>query len=209
MSEKRRFPRDLALSVFHELEPILAPVCEPGGPKEKPWMTVAGSLRRGRADVGDIEIVYAPTLGMVPDGLFSSPGNLFNHTLDELLERGVIAKRLTSTGKPMWGTQNKLATHVATGLPIDFFSTSVSLFFNYLVCRTGGKANNEQIATAAHLRGIAWRPYRGGFEVIDANLASTAFPEIAITSGKMLLARTEEDVFSLAGLPFLPPTQRL
>ena len=52
MSEGERIARVLALSMANEVIRILRPVCE--------RIETAGSLRRGKQDVGDIEIVCIP-----------------------------------------------------------------------------------------------------------------------------------------------------
>jgi DNA polymerase/3'-5' exonuclease PolX len=205
---KPRFPRSEALAVVRELLPFLLPSCEPGGPDGKPWLKVAGSLRRERVEVGDVEFVYVAAFGEVQDGLFFRQGNLFDAALEGLLARGVLAKRRNSQGSEMWGESNKLALHVASGVPIDFFATKTGRFFNYLVCRTGGKDNNTQIAMAAQNRGLKWHPYHGGFEVRNCDLARDLLGDATLYTGKLIPARTEEDVYALAGLPFLPPNKR-
>lgn len=53
----------------------------------------------------------------------------------------------------MWGEKNKLAVHVRTGIPVDFFAATEANWWNYLVCRTGGEQNN--IAIASHLSAAA------------------------------------------------------
>lgn len=209
MNAKPRFPRAEALAVVRELLPVLLPACAPGGPDGKPWLKVAGSLRRERADVGDIEFVYVAAFGDVPDGLFSHRGNLFDSALNGLLSRGILAKRRNTRGSEMWGDSNKLAVHVASGIPIDFFATTEGRFFNYLVCRTGGKENNTQIALAAQERGLKWHPFHGGFEVRNGDLARVILEDESLYTGKLIAARTEADVYRLAGLPFLPPNRRL
>ena len=49
---KIRYPRAQALSVVREVLPLFQPSTS--------RLVIAGSLRRGRHDVGDIEIVYIP-----------------------------------------------------------------------------------------------------------------------------------------------------
>ncbi|MDE2021280.1 MAG: hypothetical protein KGJ13_13170, partial [Patescibacteria group bacterium] len=82
----------------------------------------------------------------------------------------------------------------ASGIPVDFFSTAESSWFNYLVCRTGGADNNCQIALAANRKGWKWNPYGAGFT--DQH-------------GQMVPARQERDVFELVGLPYRDPWDRI
>ena len=46
MSDKPKIPREQALAVFYELKRELDPFCE--------RLELAGSLRRGKAEVGDV-----------------------------------------------------------------------------------------------------------------------------------------------------------
>lgn len=202
---KARFPADEAKAVAREILAVLKPACL------DPWLKVAGSLRRRKADVGDVEFVYVPAIGMVPDGLFQREGNLADEALNSLVLSGIIAPRLTIKGTAVWGQKNKLAVHLATGIPLDFFSTSVPCFWNYLVCRTGSKETNTALAMSAQERGLKWHPYSLGFEVINFAQATLALKDHGATlthQGQHIQARNEQDVFALAGLPYLEPHAR-
>ncbi len=63
----------------------------------------------------------------------------------------------------MWGEKNKLAVHVASGVPVDLFAATEANWFNYLVCRTGPGESNIAIASAAKAMGWQWHPYGTGF----------------------------------------------
>lgn len=207
MSDKPKFPAETAKAVVRELLPRLEPACATDA-EGKPWLRVAGSLRRRKATVGDIEFVYAPAFGPVKDGLFMKEGNLMDDTLERLVAEGVLAPRVLGNGSLAWGAKNKLALHVASGIPVDFFSTAAAAFWNYLVCRTGSKENNIAIAEAAKRRGLKWSPYEPGFRVADLDLATQSLGRDDLYSGRLLAAQSEEEVYSLAGLPYLPPHQR-
>lgn len=204
---KTRFPAEEAKAVVRELLPHLEPACAKDA-EGKPWLRVAGSLRRRKAEVGDIELVYCPAFGPVKEGLFTREGDLTEAVLEELCLKRVIEPRVNATGGIAWGKQNKLARHCASGIPIDFFSIQVPRFWNYLVCRTGSKETNMRIAQAAQARGLSWAPYHGGFTVEDLEKASAALNRTDISSGGLVLAKSEQDVFTLAGLPYLEPWQR-
>jgi DNA polymerase/3'-5' exonuclease PolX len=183
---KQKFPRSAAISVAREILAAITPFCE--------RIILAGSLRRRKQEVGDVEILYIPMFVVEPDGLFDKHTvNLADRALDKLLLSGVISKRLNSLGSETWGDKNKLARHVATGIPIDLFSTRISTWHNYLVCRTGSAENNMRIASAAKARGWKWNPYGPGFTDHHGNC-------VEVTS--------EHDVFHLSGLPYLEPWQR-
>ena len=118
MSHKQRCPAAIARNVADQLVAELTPRCE--------RIETAGSLRRGKADVGDIEILFVPRIGQVrvPDKLFTLCGSLADELLEKWLARGVITKRFNINGSAAWGTLNKLAVHVSSGIPLDLFATT-------------------------------------------------------------------------------------
>lgn len=189
--EKPKFPRALALEVVRELLPWLQPCCTE--------LRVAGSLRRERAMVGDVEFVFVPVLapGVAVDLLLPPP--LVAQTdarFEDLLARGVIEKRQNVNGSGMWGAKNKLARHRATGVPIDFFATTEAAFWNYLVCRTGGARTNVEICNAAIAKGWKWTPYDEGFSRPSG------------LGREVHAVRSEREVFEFVGLPYLEPRER-
>lgn len=203
---KTRFAIEEAVAVGVSLFGPLYPCCEEqeGGGY---YLQMAGSVRRKRREVGDLEIVCVPKIGELPDGLFTKPGSLVDACLDDMIGKGILAKRLNSLGQQSWGAKNKLAVHVETGLPVDFFMTTREAWFNYLVCRTGGAETNTLIATAAQRRGLKWHPYSTGFEVIDPGLAGKIL-QTDVRRGAMLPALSEEDVFRIAGIEYQAPWNR-
>jgi DNA polymerase/3'-5' exonuclease PolX len=149
--------------------------------------------------VGDIEICYVPKFFQEPKNLedLFKPGKLIN-LADELVDRwilkGVLAKRLKVDGTETWGEKNKLAVHVQSGIPIDFFSTTEKCWWNYLICRTGGKAMNTRISQVAQDLGWKWHPYQSGFEKTEG----TGWHHVT----------SEEDLFEFLRLEYLPPEKR-
>lgn len=192
ISNKPRFHRALALSVAKELCVALKPACS--------RLILAGSLRRGKHSVGDVEVIYIPHRGMhCPDGeIFPRMTNLADLAISGLLENGAICKRSSQKGTFAWGGKNKLAVHKATGIPVDLFTATEQNWWNYLVCRTGPADSNTRIAIAAQQRGWKWNPYGSGFSR-GGPLAGDR-EEHVITS--------EEEVFSFVGLPFAQPWER-
>lgn len=127
---------------------------------------ICGSIRRKKALVGDVEVLFVPKLMPVASGDFFAPPTLVPATdavLEKLLADGVLAKRQNVNGSEMWGALNKLAVHVPTGIPVDLFTATRENWWNYVVCRTGGAENNVAIASAAMRMGWKWNPYGAGF----------------------------------------------
>lgn len=186
---KPRFPRYAAISVARQLVEILTPVCE--------RIIIAGSLRRGKQWVGDVEILY---IGKIITR--SKPGDMFaqetvslaEQAIAEMVASSILTPRVNKIGGTCWGDQNKLAAHNATGIPVDLFQTSQSNWFNYLICRTGSAQHNIQIAARAKDRGWSWNPYGSGFT--------------HLITGKTHHVTSEESLFEFLDIPFLTPQER-
>jgi DNA polymerase/3'-5' exonuclease PolX len=161
---KPRYPAALALEVARELCAALKPHCEK--------LIVAGSLRRRKKDVGDLEILFLPKFEKLPllkqADLLSGPAeieylNLADAAIESLVQKAIILQRRNTLGSFTWGPKNKLARHTSTGIPVDLFTATEANWFNYLVCRTGSADNNVRIASAAQAKGWKWHPYDSGF----------------------------------------------
>jgi DNA polymerase/3'-5' exonuclease PolX len=190
-ADKPRFPRELALSLANQLVDRMEPLCQK--------ILICGSLRRHKAYVGDIEIVYIPTFSerQNPENLLPEliTVNRVDEFLAEALREGWLAKRHNIKGSESWGRQNKLARLTRSGIPVDFFATTEAAWPSYVVCRTGGAENNKAIAFAANERGWHWNMTRGVFSRRDNPLVT-----VEITS--------EQHVYEFVGLPFLEPWKR-
>ena len=188
--EKKRWPRAAALDVARELCAALKPNCL--------RLIVAGSLRRMKAAVGDVEILYIPRFEDRQFDMFTvAPVNLAEETISAWLGSGVLSKRASKTGSFAWGAKNKLAVHRG-GIPVDLFAATEDNWWNYLVCRTGPADSNTRICMAAQERGWKWNPYGAGFSR-GGPLAGEP-DHYAVTS--------EEDVFRFVGLPYAQPGDR-
>lgn len=186
VSGKRRWPRSEALEVARELCNRLKPFCE--------RLVVAGSLRRKKSDVGDVEILYIHRVEERQADLLSTEMvSLADEEIARMLAGGTLAKRPSKTGGTAWGEKNKLALH-RSGMPVDLFRTTPEAWANYLVCRTGPADSNMRIATEAQRRGYRWNPYGVGFT--------------RLSDGAVISIQTEEEVFAFVGLEYRPPDDR-
>lgn len=189
-SDRPKFPRAAAIAVAKELCDLVRPCVSDGRLK------VCGSLRRGKQWVGDVEIVFVPGCRQVQETFFEARDvDLVGELLDRLLQAGTIRQRLAVNGRlSSWGKENKHAVHVASGIPIDFFATSESNWWNTVVIRTGSKEMNLRLTTSAIARGLTLNAYGAGFTHLRTR------EKIPCTS--------EADVFKIAGVPYLEPWQR-
>ena len=190
---KRRVPLASARAEAAEARARLAPACE--------RVEVAGSIRRGRPDVGDVELVAVPRVTPGRPDLFGTPTEAIDelHALaTELLAAGVLAHRPDRNGRPAFG--EKLKRVVFRGdageLPLDLFAVTPPAQFGVIfTVRTGPGAFSTRLVTA--------RRYGGGmpegFRVRDG----------ALWDGERPVATPEEaDLFAALGLPWLPPERR-
>ncbi|MBN9691343.1 MAG: hypothetical protein J0M24_13990 [Verrucomicrobia bacterium] len=194
MSDKIRYSRADALAVARDLCEVLAYECEPD------LLKVCGSLRRRKESVGDVEIVYVPRVALIPEekDLLGSTGkfrqeNRVDVLLEQLLAAGHLAKRPNKLGRTSWGESNKLAVHVASGIPVDLFATTRRAWWGYVVCRTGSAETNTRIASQAQAKGWQWHPYDGHFTDV---------------LGRRHWIENERDAFALVGLPYREPWER-
>jgi len=189
---KIKHPRAKALEVARDLTVAFREHCLEGR------FIFAGSLRRGKAEVGDIELVYSPIVQMLPDpnDLLGNPvpTQMFDVQLEDWLRRGKLSKRVGEKGGTAWGPANKLAVHEASGIGIDFFQASERNFWTLLVCRTGSAESNTRICNAAIARGQKWNPYRGF--------------EDRLTGELLFVPDSEEALFAHVRLPYLQPKDR-
>lgn len=165
-------------------------------------LAYAGSLRRRKISVGDIEILFVPTIGANLLDLFAASN--IDAELEAMLAEGIIKKRPNIKGSEAWGPMNKLGIHVATGLPVDFFTTTEASWYGYLVCRTGGKLNNIAVAQAARDKGWQWNPYDGQL----TKLRRGRDEDGTIQPPEVHPIISEEDLYNFVGLPYQEPWHR-
>lgn len=171
---KQKYDRAIAIKAAKELCDALKPVTS--------RLVVAGSLRRRKLAVGDVEILYVPADGC-------------GAVIDEFLNRGVLVKRPNCRGHFAWGNLNKLAIHVGTGVPVDLFATCEENWWVSLVFRTGSLDMNLLLTRSALRRGRTLMAYGCGVQQLT--------PPWTITP-----ATSEQHVFDLCGVRYREPWQR-
>lgn len=186
--DNKRYPHAEALRVAQQLVEILSPFCE--------RIEIAGSLRRQKPDVGDIELLFVGKRATRKVDLLSTEeyDDCAEH-IDRLLKAGLLAKRPNKNGVFTWGAKNKLGIFTETGIPVDFFATDAGCWWNALVVRTGGRENNLLITTTAQKKGYSFEAYGSGFRTLCG-------------PGGYYQTRSERDVYEFLGLPYLEPKDR-
>ena len=197
---KRRIPLAEAEDLADELLTLLRPACE--------RIEVAGSIRRKKPAVGDIELVMIPKVELRPIGfnLFGEPTdhqrvNEVDQLCALMIEQGILERRLDRNGRPSWGERAKLARYRGVGL--DLFSCLPPAHFGVLfLIRTGSWLFSKRFVTGVYdvvpetgERG--WCP--SGMKFRDGVLWRNGIP---------IDCREEGDVFAAVGKPFVMPEQR-
>ena len=167
----------------------LEPFCE--------RVVVAGSGRRGKADVGDIDIVALPKP-------FERPGALggivhFTETHVWNMMCGALTNRPLQLVKHEFGMElMRLVFHSpsisAEGLQVDIYRARPETWGVILLVRTGSRGHNVKLCTLARSKGLKLSAAEG---VVDKD-----------GFGKVLASRTEEEIFAALGLAFVEPKDR-
>lgn len=159
-------------------------------------VSIAGSLRRKRPDVGDIELVAIPTIETVEDGMFDTRTvNRLFEWVDYLIEVGTLASH---PDDPKRGERYSKLLHPASGLQVDLFSTTVQSWGILYLIRTGPATYSRQFVTDLRRRGLHVGNatlHRGGLGCGEYVCEVVPTPE-------------ETDVYAAAGWPFVKPELR-
>ncbi len=146
-------------------------------------IVIAGSIRRQKPDVGDIELLCIPK--------YIAGVDMLDAKIQTMIYFDMLGYRLNKLGRKVYGPKNKLLVH-PSGIGVDIFSTDELCWPVALVVRTGGKITNQRIATAALRKGYRFHAYGLGF--------STPSGEI--------VCQSEREVFEAVGLRYLEPGER-
>ena len=160
-----------------ELLELLRPACS--------RIVVAGSIRRRKPDVGDIELLCIPVEGV----LLGTP---LDAALGRLISDGLLALRPNVKGSTTYGPMNKLLRHLPSGIPVDIFTADSRNWGMALVVRTGPAEFNIKMMARfqwLHMKGHAY----GG---------------VTLPNGNEKDCPDEEGVFRLLGWPYQEPEGR-
>lgn len=168
---------------------------------------IAGSIRRRKADVGDVEIVCVPKPRTLERDLFGQPvsGQFLyeiDDTVEQLLADGVLAKRLDAKGRSAWGMRYKRA--LFNGFPLDLFSVVEPAQWGVLLAiRTGPAEFSRRLVTPRFARADGMLPD-------DCRIQDGGLRRWSVETRREALIPTpeEEDLFRAIGQPWLPPEAR-
>lgn len=177
---KTKIPYEKALEIATRIKNLLAPACE--------RIEVAGSIRRKRPTVGDIEIVCIAATQ--PDLFGDSGQSLLEPALEKFVADGVLLK-----GDKNGARYKEFYIPGENGLKLDLFITTHDQWGLIFTLRTGGEEFSKKFVTKKRYGGFMpsnWRVHEGW-----------------IWDGAQKIATPEErDLFKLIGLDWIEPEQR-
>ena len=190
MSGGERIPLDEALGAARALAYLIKDACV--------RVEIAGSIRRKKPTIGDIDLVVEPFVADVFDMFGEASGetaNLTDERLQELVAAGKVGTRLDRNGRPTWGEQLKRATY--HGLNVDIQSVlDVDTWGMWMLIRTGPADFNRRMVTPRWQGGLLppGMEVRDGFQLWRM--------------GARVPTPTEQDVFAAYGLDYVEPEAR-
>jgi len=161
-----------ARAIAAELKELLAPACN--------RIEIAGSIRRQKPDVGDIELLVIPR------------ADYLDKMLNDLMVQNILAMRLNKRGSRTYGPKNKLMVHPPSGMGVDIFSSTEENWGMALFVRTGPKEWNIKAMSRFRQLGMQGHAYGG----------------VTLPNGITFACPTEVIVFNLLGWPYTPPEKR-
>lgn len=165
-----------AIVIALKIQEQLAPLCE--------RIEIAGSIRRGRPEVGDVDLVILPKPEQLP-AIKTRCAQKCETVRDG--EQNCIYRLPLSDH-----TEIQLDIFFARPAVRDLLNTAPGNFGTLLLCRTGSKEHNIFLVEHAKRMNLRWNPYRG---VIDS-------------AGNVLASETEEDIFKALDLSWIKPENR-
>ena len=159
---------------------------------------VAGSIRRGKARVKDIELLCEPIVDVLAVDLWGTPV-AERVRLYEFLEAqrrvGVLEPRLDRNGRPAIGERYQRLVY--RGVALDLFICRPPAQFGLLyVIRTGPGEFSHRLVTQRRFGGLL----PDGWHVRDGALHDA--------HGNVVETPDEWDVFRVLGLDWIPPHER-
>lgn len=155
---------------------VLQPFCS--------CIMTAGSIRRGKAEVGDVDIVALPKAVDLPGGLCGvvkvDPSTVW---------KNLIPKALVKSGLKLEVSGQELHRFsFPSGLQVDVYRARPETWGVILLIRTGSKEHNVKLCTLARSKGLMLSASQG-----------------VIENHNIVACRTEEGIFSALGLKFVEP----
>lgn len=168
------YPR--ALKMAEKIEGELLPFCE--------RTAIAGSIRRRRPHVNDIDLVLLPKPGKL--GSIKGRCMMRGHVVTDGDQNAIYRYRLADA------TELQLDIFFARPAASDLLTATPGNFGSLLLFRTGSKEHNIFLVEHAKRMGLVWKPYAGVFTI----------------DGQCLAAESEDEIFKALDLAWIKPEAR-
>lgn len=157
MTEKHRISLAAAETLAAQVVELLRPACT--------RIEIAGSIRRRKPDVGDVEILCTPRIAMEAPDLFgqATPVNKLDELVDGLLRDGILLPRLDVNGRTAIGERYKRLS--IDSFPLDLFVCLPPAQWGVLMLiRTGPAEFSHRFVTSRRQGGMLpeWAQVRDG-----------------------------------------------
>ena len=158
---------------------VLQPLCD--------RIMTAGSIRRGKVEVGDIDIVALPKAVDLPGGLCGvakfDPYTVWKNLIPRALMKSGL--KLEASGEELHRFS------FPSGLQVDVYRARPETWGVILLIRTGSKEHNVKLCTLARSKGLMLSASQG-----------------VVENHNIVACRTEEGIFNALGLKFIEPKDR-
>lgn len=188
------FPLEAAKAKALEIATALGPHAE--------RLEVAGSIRRGKPWVKDIDLVVIPKM-QSKNALFDDVTELANTDFYKAVQDTLLS--VTSEGPRLLRGNASIHPHAgATATAVDIYIATPESWATLLLIRTGSAEHNIWMCSRAKACGGKLHADGSGLEVpgqYDAIQQRTV-------NARVIHARDEEEIFKAMGIPYAEPGQR-
>jgi DNA polymerase (family 10) len=145
---------------------------------------IAGSIRRRKSLVHDIDIVLIPASSDVPGTPFKFDVDFFPNGVIDAIAANFDDVEVIKKGPAL--SQIKMK-----GIPVDLYASNEDEWGVHLLRWTGSQEHNIMLCMRAKEKGYRLRISRG-----------------LISNGKVIAARSEEDIFDALDMDYVEPWER-
>lgn len=165
---------------------VLEPFCE--------RIEIAGSIRRGRAEVGDVDIVAMPKSLDLP-GALGGTAHLTDSQVWAEKFTTVLWKKMAAILEERGQELIRCSIPCKDGLfQVDIYRARPETWGVILLVRTGSREHNVKLCSLARSKGLMLSAAQG---VVSCG-----------GTGGVVACRTEEEIFAALGLGFVEPKNR-
>lgn len=160
---------------------------------------IAGSIRRARSEVNDIDLVILPrseACGANGIGAIKARCRQRCRVIRDGDQNFICALKLKG------GAEFQLDIFFAHGSESDLLSSTPGNFGSLLLCRTGSKEHNIQIAQRAKAQDMKWNPYQG---LLAGGAWEFEGQDSVYRGGTIIACETEEEIFEALGMKWIAP----